>query len=218
MILSFRFLAGIVLALLLTTASGLLHGRISQRWGFDQRMHDAGTRLTEFPEQLGNWQYEDDFELSKSAIELLDCQGYIHRGYRHRETGEYVKLAVMVGPGSKMSIHVPEICYEASNFTLIESRRVWQVEANDQQHAFWGVVFKVNDVSQRQLRVLYGWSNGQTWVAPESPRWAVAGEPVLYKLQLAYALQHAGQTEISEQRLESLLLEIVNALEPYLVE
>jgi hypothetical protein len=40
----------------------------------------------------------------------------------------------------------------------------------------------------------------------------------LYKLQLAYALQHAGQTEISEQRLESLLLEIVNALEPYLVE
>ena len=141
-----------------------------------------------FPEQLGPWQQEATYELGKSAMQLLECQGYIHRGYRNRETGDYIKLSVMVGPGSKMSIHVPEICYEASNFSLLGERERFVVAAAGQEHEFWSVTFQVNDVSERRVRVLYGWSTGQRWLAPRMPRWSVAGYPVLYKLQLSYVI------------------------------
>jgi hypothetical protein len=175
-------------AALLTLASGLLHGRMSQRWGMDERMQLAAQQLAMFPEQIGAWQQEATFEMGKSAIELLECQGYVQRGYRNRETGDYVKLALMVGPGAKMSIHVPEICYEASNFTLLSPRQRFHVTAAGQEHAFWGVTFQVNDATERRVRVLYGWSDGQQWVAPRMPRWSVAGQPVLYKLQLSYVI------------------------------
>jgi hypothetical protein len=179
---------GLGLATLLTLSSGLLHGRMSQRWGMDDRMQLAAKRLEMFPEQIGVWQQEATFQMGNSAIELLECQGYLQRGYRNRETGDYVKLAVMVGPGSKMSIHVPEICYEANNFTLLGPRQRFQVTAGGQQHTFWSVTFQVNDSTERKMRVLYGWSDGNQWLAPRMPRWSVAGEPVLYKLQLSYVI------------------------------
>jgi hypothetical protein len=177
---------GLALAVMLTLVSGLVHGRLSQRWGMDARLQQVAERLAEFPEQIGPWQLEESYELGRSAIELLDCQGYVNRGYRHGETGDFVKLTVMVGPGSKMSIHVPEICYEASNFTLLGSRERFTLEASGQQHALWSVRFQVNDVSERKVRVLYGWSRGGEWMAPWMPRWSVAGSPVLYKMQLSH--------------------------------
>lgn len=215
---SFRYFAGIVLAILLTLVSGLLHGSISQRWGYDQRMEEAAARLDLFPQQLGDWLHEDDYELSDTALELLECQGYIHRGYRHRATGDYVKLAIMVGPGSKMSIHVPEICFEANSFTLTKERTPLMLDDESDADAFWSVMFRVNDVSQRPLQVVYGWNEGARWVAPEMPRWSVAGAPVLYKLQLAYADPQATGTATgtgaSDDRLRELLRAIVGAMQP----
>jgi hypothetical protein len=175
------------LAIVLTLVSGLLHGRMTQRWGYDQRLDDAAQRLALFPATIGDWQQENSYDLSKSAIDLLACRGYISRGYRNLKTGDYVKLAVMVGPGAKMSIHVPEICYESNNFTVLAPRSRFEVKASGAQHAFWSVLFQINDVSQQRLRVLYGWSDGGDWVAPRMPRWSVAGAPLLYKLQLSYA-------------------------------
>ena len=175
-----------VLATLITVASGILQGRMSQRWGSDEATTQLTHQLELFPEQVGPWRQEEAYELGADALELLQCYGYIQRGYRHEETGDYLKLAVIVGPGSKMSIHVPEICYEASNFTLLSPRERVDVKAANRDHSFWGVTFQVNDVSERTVRVLYGWSAGQQWLAPLFPRWSVAGYPILYKLQLSF--------------------------------
>jgi hypothetical protein len=38
---------------------------------------------------------------------------------------------------------------------------------------------------QTGLRVVYGWSSGGPWQAVQRPRFALAGLPVVYKLQLA---------------------------------
>jgi hypothetical protein len=189
---------GLAVAVALTLLSGLLHGRLSQRWGMDARMNQMASRLAAFPEQIGPWQQEATYELGKSAMDLLDCQGYVFRGYRHRETGDLVKLTVMVGPGSKMSIHIPEICYEASNFTLLGDRERFPVTAAGQQHELWGVRFQVNDVSERKVRVLYGWSTGAQWMAPRMPRWSVAGAPVLYKLQVSHIVNDPTSTNPSD--------------------
>ena len=84
-----------------------------------------------------------------------------------------------------MSIHVPEICFEATNFTLIESRKEVSITSQDGNDAFWSVLFQVNDVSEQRLRVLYGWKADARWLAPKFPRWSVADAGVLYKLQLS---------------------------------
>jgi hypothetical protein len=211
---SLPLIIGLALAVAVTVMSGLLHGRMSQRWGMDARMQEVAKRLEAFPEQIGPWQQESTYELGRSAMELLDCQGYVHRGYRHRETGDFVKLSVMVGPGSKMSIHVPEICYEAGNFTLLGPRQRFPVTVAGQEHSLWGVQFQVNDVSERKVRVLYGWSTGQQWMAPRMPRWSVAGAPVLYKMQLSYVVNDLTSANVSDTDplLRSLLEDSITVL------
>ncbi len=210
-----RWVASILLAVGLTLMSGLLHGRMSQRWGMDDRMQAAAERLQLFPEQVGPWHQEATYELGDSAMQLLECQGYIHRGYRHQETGDYLKLAVMVGPGSKMSIHVPEICYEASNFSLLGDRKRMSIESNGEEQSFWSVMFQVNDVSERRVRVLYGWSTGKSWTAPRLPRWSVAGYPILYKLQLSYIAEDAmaQDPEADNEMLANFMREAVAILQ-----
>lgn len=182
-----NYLGTLGLAVLITIASGLLHGRMSQRWGVDERLAVAAQQLQGFPQELGDWRQESEFELSRSAVELLECRGYVQRGYRNLKTGDFVKLALMVGPGSKMSIHVPEICFESNNFTLLDERQRLDVPVGGRSHAFWRVRFRLNDVSEQHLQVYYGWSDGADWVAPSMPRWSLAGEPVLFKLQVSYS-------------------------------
>jgi len=233
-------------AIALTVFSGALHGRMSQRWGAGERMEQAIEKIQRVPADFGNWQQEETLELSKTTLELLSCRGYLHRSYRHRLTGEVVKVAVMVGPGAKMSIHVPEICYEASNFTLLGDRRLVTLadtkvasgsSARDGQgaareatapstepssDAFWGVSFQLNDVSQQRLEVAYGWSLGESWSAPTLPRWTVGAAPVLYKLQASHVQDPslsdaAGSAEHEASVLREFLREFVPVLRESLV-
>ena len=187
-----RMTVPILLACLLTLCSGVLHGRMSRMWGVDEKMDQAADLLDGMPPQFGPWQQEGSYPLGDSAMELLQCRGYLHHGYRNAETGQFLRVAVMVGPGSKISVHVPEICFESTNYTLIQNRRRLDLEHEQGTDSFWTVAFQSNDVSQRRLNVYYGWSANDGWVAPQMPRWSVAGSPILYKLQLTEEVPATG--------------------------
>ncbi len=202
----------LVLVIGVTVVSGVLHGRMSQRWGEHERMGVAVERLKNVPAEFGPWQMESDLELGKSAIELLSCQGYVHRGYRNRLTGDFVKVAVMVGPGAKMSIHVPEICYESSNFTLLNERELLELKEQPDTPAFWTVAFQMNDVTQQQLQVAYAWSFGDQWLAPRFPRWTLASAPVLYKIQASHIQDRAAGGEDRHRVLQGFLADFIPAL------
>ncbi len=193
---------GLGLAVILTLLSGVLHGRLTQRWGDATVFEQPAQRLEGLPEQFGDWQLQEVLSLSDSAIDLLQCQGYVHRVYRHQGTGQRVQVAVMVGPGSKMSIHVPEICFEAANYTLVSSRERVELREDGHTDAFWSVQFRLNDASQQPLSVLYGWSKGGEWLAPRMPRWSVAGTRVLYKLQLS-TIGVAGEMSVDGSETET---------------
>ncbi len=181
----------VVAAIVLTVVSGAIHGRSAKQSTLEQAYRNTELAFSNLPEKFGDWYLEDEHGLSDSALELLECGAFIHHSYRNRESGQVVNLAVMVGPGAKMSIHVPEICFEARNFRLIQERQPEQVDRD----CFWHVGFQLNDVSERKLNVYYGWKVEDEWVAPKMPRWAVAGQPVLYKLQLSEHVSAAGQDE-----------------------
>ena len=174
----------IAFAVLVTVASGALYGRMSKQWGVEQDFEKATVVLSDLPKQFGKWHLEGEHELGNSAMELLQCQAFIHHSYRNSDTGRVVTIAVMVGPGAKMSIHVPEICFEAKNYTLIQDRERVQIESEDGDDELWSVAFQLNDVSEQRLNVYYGWRADRNWVAPTMPRWSVAGTPALFKLQL----------------------------------
>lgn len=217
-----RRIVGWLLAITITLGSGILHGRMSQRWGAHERMGLAVERLQQVPEAFGPWQLESELELGQSAIELLSCQGYVHRGYRNQLTGDFVKVAVMVGPGAKMSIHVPEICYESSNFTLLNERRRLELSETpatsdaSELPAWWAVDFQMNDVTQQHLQVAYGWSFGDQWLAPRFPRWTLAAAPVLYKMQLSH-VQDRSSGDDPQRVLRSFLKDFVPAIQPHLL-
>lgn len=182
-------------AVMITVFSGVIYARMSQQWGVEQDFEAASVALSGLPQQFGDWHLEGEHELGDSAMELLQCRGFIHHSYRNDQTGQLVNVAVMVGPGSKMSIHVPEICFEAKNYSLIQERQLDHIDANEQQDSFWTVAFQLNDVSERRLNVYYGWKADQGWVAPRMPRWSVAGYPVLFKLQLSEQLPASSSRE-----------------------
>jgi hypothetical protein len=101
-------------------------------------------------------------------------------------------VAVVAGPAGPISVHTPEICYSAQNFEIAGERQQVAVQDTDgKSHQLWQVDATSRDAARPDQRILYGWSRGGTWEAPDGPRFAFAGKAVLYKLQFAGPLTTA---------------------------
>ena len=59
------------------------------------------------------------------------------------------------------------------------------VDVAGRKQDFWMTTFRENAVGNRLQQVYYAWNVNQQWVAPKQARMAFAGEPMLYKLQVA---------------------------------
>jgi hypothetical protein len=168
------------------------------------------------PQSIGPWQLQSEQKLSDDAVQMLQCVGYLNRIYKNEDTNRQINVTVMVGPGSTMAIHTPEICYESRNFSLLGAKRSVDIsEKNNRQHKLWAVDFQTNDTSIRTLRVHYGWSNGGAWTAPDRPRLAFAGERVLYKIQVAEFVNSIDSA--TERTTSEFLNEFMPMLQQHLV-
>lgn len=182
---SFALACGLLLAL--TLFSGVLHGRMSNRWGPTSRLAEAGQLLSGLPDEIGDWQQAGPAqELSGEAAAALECSGYVIRNYVHRDTRETVTVGLLVGRAGPMSVHTPEVCYSSREFPMVAGpeRQVLKT-ADGVQHEFWRTTHKSTRLEGTALRAYYGWNDGQRWTAAEHPRFAYAGKPYLYRLQLA---------------------------------
>ena len=175
----------------LTLAGGVLEGRIRNRWGPSETMLAAAQKLEDVPHQFGGpgndrWQLQSSETMNPYVIEMLECTGYIVRTYANPRTGESVSLFVIVGPAGPIAVHTPEICYSSQNYKSRDPRkRVAIADAQGQDDQFWALTFKTKDVREDLLRVYYAWSTGNRWSAPNDARFAFAGWPYLYKIQLS---------------------------------
>ena len=180
------FLAAAAL-LIGTLASGWLHGKSASRWGQTDALANAATRLNgALPAQLGPWRLVKRHEPEEGVAEVLQCAAYFHGAYANDQTGDNVMIALIAGPSGPISVHTPEICYSAHDYEMAgERQRVAVNDKNGQAHSLWQVHANSRHANRQNLRVLYGWSSGRSWEAPAGPRFAFAGLPVLYKIQLA---------------------------------
>ena len=214
----FRVVNTILLAagLGLTLAAGLLHGRISQRWSRDQQMLVSGQRLPEFPTAFGRWKMEESIELPDAVLHELQCAGYFVRRYSDKETGQSVMVSVLVGPAGPISVHIPEICYSSRDWQLLGTRQRSRVrDQGNNEFEFWSLTMESRGLDGGLLRVAYAWSPDGRWRAVESPRFTFAGQPRLFKFQLATAMQ-SGESEVEPE--DFFLEQFVPALNQHLFD
>ncbi|WP_425616570.1 exosortase-associated EpsI family protein [Anatilimnocola sp. NA78] len=186
---SFGTLLTGILLIAITVAVGAAHGTLIGRWGLKPDVMQGAKLLEKVPDQFGDWKRDGDdtTQLDPEAAKVLQCKGHIVRVYDNVRTGDRVSVAVLLGPAGPISVHTPEVCYSARDYQITSDRKSWSLPESDSKNSdtFWDLRLTANNVSETRLRVMYGWTNHQTWQAPDHPRFSYGGSPYLYKLQLA---------------------------------
>lgn len=160
---------------------GVVHGRLTNRWGPQPDMLDAARRLEAMPADIEGWKAVDH-ELDPRVAEMLQCKGYVNRVYENVKTGQKVSVVVLLGPAGPIAVHTPEVCYSSQDYSIATDRTGFKV---DDRQDLWDLRLKSNRPGAAPLRVLYGWTNDGNWHANDNPRFAYGGRPLLYKIQLA---------------------------------
>jgi hypothetical protein len=214
----FRIIFSSLAVVAITLASGVIYGRLSQRWGPSRNTQEAAKKLQAVPKTFGPWQQKATHTFDGGTLEELKCAGYIFRTYEHRLTGEEVNVAIILGPPGQISVHTPEICFSSQDYTLKGTRRQMEITHNDgAKEEFWVTTFQANDLHRRSLSVIYGWSTGGHWMAPKDPRFNYAGYPHVYKIQLVATITSDGKTP-GDDPCQKFLAEFVPAAKNCLVE
>lgn len=206
-------------ALLLgTLGSGWLHGRLVQRWGQAEALQAAAAKLPGgLPQQLGDWRLAQTHELEEGVGEVLQCAAHLEGEYLNDLTGDRIVVAIVVGPAGPISVHNPEICYSAQDYEMNGDRqRLAMEDTNGQTHTLWQVEAHSRDGARPPLRLLYAWSRGSQWEAASGPRFAFAGYPVLYKLQLS-GPPHNQPTDSSSDACQAFLSQFLAKIQPHLI-
>jgi hypothetical protein len=203
-----RFLLMLGVGVSITVVTGVVCGRVSQRWGPVPDMIAAAKHLKSLPMQIGSWQMVKEDELTEAEIQTLTCAGYVNRTYVDQKTGDTISLAIIVGPAGPISVHTPEICYSSQAYSIPEPRQLQKVaDKLGKSHAFWRTIFRSPNATAEQLCVYYGWCADREWIAAESPRFEFAGRPMLFKLQIASQVPpgHINERNACEAFLRELL-------------
>lgn len=181
-----RFIVLAAIGTGITLAAGLLHGRLTQRWGPLPDLQAAARNLEALPKDIGDWQSVKEEPISERIVQTLSCAGYVNRQYVNRKTGQTISVAIIVGPPGPTAVHTPEICYSSRAYSIQDPRK--EVKLSDdagKSHSFWSVQFRSSDASPDQLHVYYGWLGDGEWTASKSPRFEFAGRRLLHKLQMS---------------------------------
>ncbi|MGA2255245.1 MAG: exosortase-associated EpsI family protein [Thermoguttaceae bacterium] len=207
----------------LTLVTGVLEGRIRNRWGPSETMLAAAKKLEDVPTKFGGpdndrWQLQSSDPMSDNTLEILECTGYLQRTYANPRTGDVVSVFVIVGPAGPIAVHTPEICFSSQDYKTRDTRQpVVIADPKGQDDQFWALTFKTKSVPEDLLRIYYAWGTGNRWSAANDARFAFAGWPYLYKIQLASRLP-AGTDLKTDDTCQKFLKDFVPVMRQYLVE
>jgi len=215
---SIGYAVAIVLLAGLTGLSGVLHGRMSNRWGPAPDTLTAANRLREIPERFGDWRMLEAEALSESVRNMLQCSGEVVRRYQNRQNGDIVSVTLLIGPPGPISVHTPEVCFGSRNFRGRGERQAVSIPAvPGENNELWRLDYQVDNLRGDQLRVYYGWSAGGRWTAAKDARFEFAGRPYLYKMQLSSLLPIGGDPAAPDPCFR-FLKDFIPAAKPYLAE
>ncbi len=200
------FVLAFLLVATLTAFSGAMHGHLKGRWGLANQTQVAAEQLRPLPDQFGDWELQSHVPLGETAINMLECSGWVASVYANRRTGDTVEFSVVLGPVGTIAAHTPEACVTSTHYTRLETRQAVEIvqpaefgaDGLARSDGYWAVDFRSTRPDRRLLRFYYAWSTGGAWMASEQPRWRLVGTPYLYKIQVVSVLPHGSHTGRSE--------------------
>ncbi|HMF12113.1 MAG TPA: exosortase-associated EpsI family protein [Gemmataceae bacterium] len=180
----------LVVALGVVVAAGTWYGLTTERWQKSEELEAAVSRLRELPEHIGDWQARP-VEMDARALRQAGAEGHWVRRFTHSRTGASVTIILLCGRTGQMAVHRPEDCYRGAGYEISSPATPYasRSEKGDAESRFWTACFRKQDASGPvQLRIFWSWLASDAWQAPDSPRLAFAGLPVLYKLYAVHEL------------------------------
>ncbi len=217
----FAPIIGVFLLLSATLVAGIVHGRITNRWGVQPSAQHASDQLRpELPEECGSWKMNGPpLTMSPEACRILQDPTYFSRAYVHQQTGDEVTIFVLLGQPGPVAVHTPEICYSSKDYSISSARQKITVKLpSGASHDFWDLPLKANNpFRDGAVRVFYAWSTGTKWEASERPRFSYGGLPHLYKLQMAVHSRPGSQAKDFDPG-RDFLANFLPQLQPRLVE
>jgi hypothetical protein len=199
-----RFLLLVAAAVLLV--DGYVYGLWTGRWQGSKELAAAAARLDRIPMIIGDWQGEA-LELDAKVVEQAGFSGYVLRRYKNRRTNAEVSLLVACGRSGPLTVHTPEVCYRGAGYRLVAgegaTRESLDCGPNRPGAEVLKAMFAPEDSAEaHKLRVVWSWCKNGAWVAPDNPRWQLAGMPVLHKLYVTQLFVPPNDTKGSEPCLE----------------
>src|SRR5262249_49697393 len=156
----------LALLIAITVVAAIVQGRATNRWGASDTVANAATIFTRLPKTFGDWNLLEPQKLSPQVCGMLQTEHYLQGVYEHRSTGQRATLTLLLGPPGPMSVHVPEICYSAADFSQISERHRVSIGLGDTNDTAWMTQFhSMHDVQGTVVRVYYSWHDGQRWNA-----------------------------------------------------
>jgi len=174
----------LLIALGVVLGTGFLHGIWTERWRKSEELQAAVAWLDGLPEQVGDWQ-ASAIEMDPRALQQAGAEGHWLRRFTRARTGSTITIILLCGRTGKMAAHRPEHCYRGAGYETSAPAVKCDVSLGPDVPAadFWTARFRKDDVAGPvQLRIFWSWLASDSWQAPDSPRLAFAGVPVLYKL------------------------------------
>jgi hypothetical protein len=146
--------------------------------------------IRNLPETAGPWRASPAEALSEDVLRAIQCRAHASLWFVNVETGERVSLIMMAGAAGPMLAHGPELFYESGSFDLVETARTENIPSADgRTDTFERLAFRSKSDRQPLQCVYHAWRKSQgRWEAPRSPRLALGGEAMLYKLQVATSI------------------------------
>ncbi len=212
--------------LIVLAAVGLLlgyswaEGQWTGRWNPSDASRLAAAKLKTVPLSIGDWEGQDA-EFNESQLALGELDGYLHRIYLHRTTGERVQVLIVCGRAGPVSLHTPDVCYRGLGFlpTSLPEREALRASDDAGPDAYcWGADFeKTTPLGKETLRIGWTWLAGGRWQAVDQPRFEFATEPALFKAYFIHPLHQAG-TSWDEDSIPKLAKDLLPLLTEHLVQ
>jgi hypothetical protein len=121
-------------------------------------------------------------------MKVAHAEAFLSRSYTSRATGDEVNVMILYGNPGDLGAHDPKVCYGVNGFELT-GQYAKRSGTGDVPNDFWAARFDKPSPNPGAFEVWWAWSTKNDWRAPDSPRFAFAGESRIYKLYMQQTLK-----------------------------
>jgi hypothetical protein len=163
--------------------TGIMHGRITDRWRYSDTLQSALSKLPQLPLLVGNWD-GTILEVDTEGTARRGAGSYVSARFVNRLQGDVVYVTLVCGRPGPLSLHPPTICLPAHGFSQngAEVRLSIPLGGELGKNEFCTAEFLKTGVVPEHTRFYWSYSAGGRWSVPADPRISLAGHPAVYKL------------------------------------